>query len=135
MESRDTNIESLPNGAVAIRVFDVSIDPYQRSKFKSPEPKQEYPVPWEKGKPLFSLGVGKIEKSKSSEWKEGDVVLSYGMNWEVRFALTVVVLNSNQEYCILEGDSVKKLVRLPDEDIPYEMFIGGLGMPGLTAYA
>ena len=83
MESRETNIESLQNGAVAIRVFDVSIDPYQRGKFKSPKPKQLYPVPWEVGKSLFSLGVGKIEKSRNPEWKEGDVVLSYGLNWEV----------------------------------------------------
>jgi NADPH-dependent curcumin reductase CurA len=72
------------------------------------------------GEPISSLGVGRVYKSTSNEFKEGDVV-GGPLDWA--------------EYTLFTA-SERKLGKLDNKyNVPWSAFTGILGMPGFTAYA
>ena len=116
----DLNTEP-PKDGITIKTFYVSFDPYQRGRMRAPEIKS-YSPPFEVGKPITNSAVSKVMKSDNSKFKPGDVVIG---------------LLPTEEYSSIAGgvaiSSVRKL------DNPYnldpKLFVGALGMPGLTAYS
>jgi NADPH-dependent curcumin reductase CurA len=119
-ESKFDTAQEPPKDGVTLRMHYSSVDPYMRGRMRGPEVKS-YSPPFTLHKVIDSLGIGKIIKSNHPSLKEGDLVTG-SLNIE--------------EYSVLEkpkADALKKL----DNPLGLDpvIFIGTLGMPGLTAYS
>jgi len=117
----DTN-QSPPSGGATVKANYISFDPYQRGRMRSPEIKS-YSPPFETGKPITNLAIATVIKSDNPKVKDGDVV--------------VIQQLDTAEYSALSKEKVDSAVKQLDN--PYnldpKLFIGVLGMPGLTAYS
>ena len=122
IENRDFDLEQQPpSGGFTAKVHYVSFDPYQRGRMRRPEVKS-YAPPFEIGKPVTNSAVVTIIKSDNSKFNEGDLVY--------------VPRTNTEEYNAVEKDTAETSRVL---DNPYKLdaklFVGALGMPGLTAYS
>jgi NADPH-dependent curcumin reductase CurA len=121
VETREFDLEqSLPEGGVITKNLYASFDPYQRGRMRAPE-KKSYTPPYTIGEPLTNAVVAKIVKSSNPKFKAGDIVTG-GLNFE--------------EYSLVPkqvADTLRKIENRYNLDL--KVFLGALGMPGLTAYA
>ena len=121
VETREFDLEqSLPEGGVITKNLYASFDPYQRGRMRTPE-KKSYTPPYTLGEPLTNAVVAKIVKSSNPKFKAGDIVTG-GLNFE--------------EYSLVPkqvADTLRKIENPYNLDL--KVFLGALGMPGLTAYA
>ena len=120
VEVRETDITSPPPGGIITRNIYVSFDPYQRGRMRPPGA-ASYSPPFEADKVIPSLAVAQCVKSDNSKFKEGDLV--YG-------------LFGTEQYSHVPEDvlGAAKVIKNPHNLDP-KVFIGALGMPGLTAYS
>ncbi|KAF4548470.1 NADP-dependent oxidoreductase RED1-like protein [Elsinoe fawcettii] len=122
VETRDTNIDKAPAGGAVLKINYVSFDPYQRGRLRSPEVKS-CSAPFTLGQPLTNRAIATVVKSDNEKFKEGDVVVGDQLNIE--------------EYQEVGKEKLEKDVKQLNN--PYnldpKLFIGALGMPGLTAYS
>ena len=81
-----------------------------------------YSPPFALGKPITNSAVSKVLKSNNSKFKEGDIVTG---------------TLPTEEYSSISGEVATNTIRKLDN--PYnldpKLFVGALGMPGLTAYS
>ncbi len=107
-------IGPLADGQVLVRNLYMSVDPYMRGRMSD---RISYVPPFEIGNPLSGGAVGEVAESRSELFAPGDIVLNnYG--W--------------REYCIASPGELRKV----NGDIkPLSVYLGALGMPGLTAWA
>jgi NADPH-dependent curcumin reductase CurA len=121
VETREFDLEqSLPEGGVITKNLYASFDPYQRGRMRNPE-KKSYSAPYTLGEPLTNAVVAQIVKSSNSKFKAGDIVTGM-LNYE--------------EYSLVPkqvADTLRKIENPYNLDL--KVFLGALGMPGLTAYA
>jgi hypothetical protein len=92
----------------------MSVDPYMRGRMND---RKSYVPPFELGKPLNGGAVGDVIESRAPEFKPGDVVTS-NFGW--------------REYFVA---SPKDLHRVSREIQPLSVYLGALGMTGMTAWA
>jgi len=122
IESRDfdTN-QAPPAGGITVKVHYVSFDPYQRGRMRPAETKS-YAPPFEQGKPVTNAAIVSVIKSDNQKFKEGQV-LHAPSSW-------------TEEYSAVEKEMADSFSVLEN---PYKLdeklFLGALGMPGLTAYS
>ncbi len=129
VEGKDLTIEDRgfdldaepPKDGITTKNYYISFDPYQRGRMRAPEV-LNYSPPFELGKPITNSAVSKILKSRNSKFKEGDIVTG---------------TLPTEEYSSISGEVAINQVRKLDN--PYnldpKLFVGALGMPGLTAYS
>jgi NADPH-dependent curcumin reductase CurA len=114
--------QEIPKGAVITKNFYLSFDPYQRGRMRSPE-KQSYSPPFELGKAITNRGVAKVVKSNTDKFKAGDVIVATDSL-------------PTEQYSVLPEGPTSRAFKLEN---PYNLdpriFIGALGMPGLTAWS
>lgn len=114
--------QDLPEGALLVKNFYASFDPYQRGRMRAPE-KKSYSPPFELGKPITNRSIFKVVKSNSDKFKEGETLITR--------SITPI-----EEYSILDKNAVAGVMKLEN---PYNLdpkhFLGALGMPGLTAWS
>eukprot|EP00798_Chlamydomonas_sp_ICE-L_P021424 gene21424-28388_t len=112
--------EVAPEDGVLVDLIYVSVDPYMRGRFR---PGAGYFVSgFELNEPITSGGVGRVVDSKSSDFSKGDLVVGF-LPWEERATLS--------------GPFLKMLNKIPSGSagtLPVSVFLGPLGMVGLTAY-
>ncbi|CAL8583444.1 hypothetical protein XPA_009068 [Xanthoria parietina] len=110
-----------PQDGITTQNFYVSFDPYQRGRMRAPESKSYFP-PFELGKAITNSAVAKVLKSSNSKFNEGDVVVG---------------MIGTEEYSIVSAEVTNSMVRKLDNphNLDPRLFIGALGMPGLTAYS
>ena len=101
-------------GQVLLRTLYLSLDPYMRGRMNEGK---SYVSPFELGKPLDGGAVGKVIESRFGEFKPGDTVIS-NFGW--------------REYFIA---SPKELHRVSGKVQPLSVYLGVLGMTGMTAWA
>ncbi|OAL47327.1 NAD(P)-binding protein [Pyrenochaeta sp. DS3sAY3a] len=123
IEDRPIDLDqTLPQGALLVKNYYASFDPYQRGRMRGPEVKS-YSPPFELGKPITNRSIFKVVKSNSDSFKEGEVLITR--------SVTPI-----EEYSVLDEATVKQCARLEN---PYNLdpmyFLGPLGMPGLTAWS
>ncbi|MFZ0826519.1 MAG: NADP-dependent oxidoreductase [Verrucomicrobiia bacterium] len=109
-----TELEPLQDQQVLVRNLFMSVDPYMRGRMND---KKSYVPPFGLGKPLEGGAVGEVIESRASELKPGDVVTS-NLGW--------------REYCVA---SPKELHPVSREVKPLSVYLGALGMTGMTAWA
>jgi NADPH-dependent curcumin reductase CurA len=110
----ETTLEPLQDQQVLVRNLFMSVDPYMRGRMNE---RQSYVPPFEIGKVLDGGAVGEVIESRSSKFEAGDVVTSrYG--WREAFIAAPEELHA-----------VNKAVQ------PRSVYLGTLGMTGMTAWA
>jgi len=110
----ETEIAPPIEGQVLVRNLFISVDPYMRGRMKE---QKSYIPPFELGKALTGAAVGEVVESRSDAFKPGDAVYSnYG--WRECFTA-----------------SAKELLPVSQEIQPLSIYLGTLGMTGLTAWA
>jgi len=108
-----TELGPLQDQQVLVRNLFMSVDPYMRGRMND---RKSYVPPFELGKPLAGGAVGEVIESRAKEFKPGDVVTSnYG--W--------------REYFIA---SPKELHPVNRQTQPLSVYLGALGMTGMTAW-
>jgi NADPH-dependent curcumin reductase CurA len=108
-----TELEPLQDHQVLVRNLFMSVDPYMRGRMNE---RISYVPPFELGKPLDGGAVGEVIESRAREFKTGDAVAS-NFGW--------------REYFIA---SPKELQPVSREIQPLSVYLGALGMTGMTAW-
>ncbi|TAM57431.1 MAG: NADP-dependent oxidoreductase [Rhodanobacter sp.] len=109
-------VPELGEGEILLRVLYLSMDPTNRVWMRDIP---QYLPPVAIGEVMRALGLGRVVKSRSPHYHEGDLVQGI-TGW--------------QDYLVLH-DSAKGYVRLPaDPGIPLPTLLGAAGMSGVTAY-
>jgi NADPH-dependent curcumin reductase CurA len=106
-------LDPLQDQEVLVRNLFMSVDPYMRGRMND---RKSYIPPFELGQPLSGGAVGEVIESRAPQFKPGDVVASnYG--WREHFVA-----------------AAKELRPLRREVQPLSLYLGALGMPGMTAW-
>ena len=109
-------LDELQDGEVLVRTLYISMDPTNRVWMRDIP---QYMPPVAIGEVMRGFGLGRVVKSRSSRYSEGDLVQGL-IGW--------------QDYLVI-NDSAKGYVRLPaDPGIPLPTLLGACGMSGVTAY-
>jgi NADPH-dependent curcumin reductase CurA len=106
-------LEPLQDQQVLVRNLFMSVDPYMRGRMNDGK---SYVPPFELGKPLDGGAVGEVLESRAREFKPGDAVTS-NFGW--------------REYFMA---SPKELHPVSREVQPLSVYLGALGMTGMTAW-
>lgn len=107
------DIPSAGDGGVVVKVHYVSLDPAMRGWMNDAK---SYIPPVGLGEVMRAGTVGEVVDSNNPAFAAGDFVTGY---------------HGVQQYGVSDG---KDLVKVDPKLAPLESYIGGLGMPGLTAY-
>jgi NADPH-dependent curcumin reductase CurA len=110
----ETELEPLRDQHVLVRNLYMSVDPYMRGRMNEGK---SYVAPFELGKVLEGGAVGEVVESRAAEFKPGDAVTS-NFGWREYFAAAPKVLH-----------------RVNREIQPLSVYLGALGMTGMTAWA
>jgi NADPH-dependent curcumin reductase CurA len=120
-ETREFNLDKVPEGGMIVKNYYASFDPYLRGRMRAPGTKS-YNPPFNINDPIVNQVVAKVLKSDNPTYKEGDWIRAY---------LPI------QEYAAINKEYPEKAILKIDNkynlDLP--LFIGPLGMPGLTAWS
>jgi NADPH-dependent curcumin reductase len=109
----EEQLPELANGEVLIKVNYLSIDPAMRGWMNEGK---SYIKPVAIGEVMRALGVGEVVDSKNDKYAVGELV----------------TCNAGvQEFCISD---TKDLLKVDGEALPLPVYLGTLGMSGLTAY-
>jgi len=109
-----TELKSLPDQEVLVRNMFMSVDPYMRGRMND---RKSYAPPFEIGKVLDGGAVGEVVESRAKEFKVGDAVVS-NFGW--------------REYFIASPKDLHPVSRAIQ---PLSVYLGALGMTGMTAWA
>ena len=110
----DVELPPPGTGEVLIKNHFMSVDPYMRGRMRA---EGVYAEPYALNQPMYGGAVGKVIESKADGFKEGDIVLSGGA-WQDRL--------------IANSDTLTQLT--PFDPNRLSLYLGTLGMPGMTAY-
>ncbi|KAK3367944.1 hypothetical protein B0H63DRAFT_504639 [Podospora didyma] len=113
-----------PAGGLTLSILYASFDPYQRGRMRAPETKS-YSPPFTLGEPINNNSVARVLKSDTPDFQPGDLV---------------VAMLPTAEYATLDANAVKMFLRNGKLTNKHNLkdlalFLGPLGMPGLTAWS
>lgn len=112
-----------PEGGLVLSILYASFDPYQRGRMREANTKS-YTPPYHLNEPVTNNTVAKVLKSSNPDYKEGDLVIAH---------LPIA------EYATLTkeqvGQTVQNKIENPHNLKDLGLFLGPLGMPGLTAWS
>lgn len=116
-----------PAGAVIIKVNYISYDPYQRGRMRASV--QSYVAGYPLGQPIDNNAISTIVASSNPRFKVGDIVIGNAKFAEYQLIGKAQADKDGSEYG--QGLSILKNPLGLDPKV----FLGPLGMPGLTAYS
>lgn len=120
VEDRPFNIDDVPQGGIVVELLYASFDPYQRGRMREPNTKSYMPA-FELNGPVMNGSLATVIKSANENFKEGDLV--EGM------------MNTAQ-YDVIADPASKRIRKLENpHNLDLALFLGPLGMPGLTAWS
>jgi hypothetical protein len=102
-------------GEVVVATIAMSVDPYMRGRMNATK---SYAPSWELGATMIGGAIGQVVASRSDDVPEGAIVL-HGLGW--------------RDVAVLPAAHVSVVQPLPG--LPLSLYLGVLGMPGLTAWA
>jgi NADPH-dependent curcumin reductase CurA len=109
-----TELKTLPDQQVLVRNLFMSVDPYMRGRMNDCK---SYVPPFKIGKVLEGGAVGEVIESNAKDFKPGDAVVS-NFGW--------------REYFIASPKDLHSVSRAVQ---PLSVYLGALGMTGMTAWA
>ena len=110
----EITLEPLQDQQVLVRNLFMSVDPYMRGRMNEGE---SYVAPFALDKPLEGGAVGEVVESRATGFKPGDAVTS----------------NFGWRECFMAAP--KQLHRVSREIQPLSVYLGAIGMTGMTAWA
>jgi NADPH-dependent curcumin reductase CurA len=107
----------LKDGDILVRVLYISMDPTNRVWMRDIP---QYMPPVAIGEVMRAVGIGRVVKTRSAQFNEGDLV--HGLvGW--------------QDYLVIHDSAASSYVRLPAEPgMPLPRLLGACGTSGVTAY-
>ena len=111
---REVPLPALQEGEVLVANQWLSVDPYMRGRMSEAK---SYVPPFPLNGPLDGGAIGTVQASRHPDFKVGNPVSSI-LGWRDAF--------------VARGE---QLTRLPATALPSQLFLGALGMPGMTAWA
>jgi len=123
VEAREFDLDQqIPEGGLIVNNFYASFDPYQRGRMRDAS-KKSYSPPFEMNAPITNRCIFKVVKSNNQDFKEGEVLITLG-------------ITPIEEYSLLDAAAVKAVRKLENPyNLDPKLFLGPLGMPGLTAWS
>jgi NADPH-dependent curcumin reductase CurA len=112
-ELRETALPPLGEGMVRVRNLWLSVDPYMRGRMNDVK---SYVAPFQLGEPMDGGAIGEVVESRAEGFQPGDLVQHMG-GW--------------RDEAVAPAKTAKKL---PDLGVAPELFLGVLGVTGMTAY-
>jgi NADPH-dependent curcumin reductase CurA len=112
-ELKETELPPLGDGQVRVRNLWLSVDPYMRGRMNDVK---SYVPPFAIGEPMDGGAIGEVVESKVDSLKPGDLV-QHMSGW--------------RDEAVVPARTAQKL---PDLGAPPELFLGVLGVTGMTAY-
>ena len=112
-ELRETALAPLEDGAIRVRNLWLSVDPYMRGRMNDVK---SYVPPFQLGEPMDGGAIGEVVESRSEGFQPGDLV-QHMAGW--------------RDEAVVPAKTAKKL---PDLGVAPELFLGVLGVTGMTAY-
>jgi len=110
-------LAELNDGEILVRVLYISMDPTNRVWMRDIP---QYMPPVAIGEVMRAGGIGRVVKSRSSQFNEGDLLQGL-VGW--------------QDYLVIHESAANAYVRLPAEPgIPLPRLLGACGTSGVTAY-
>lgn len=106
-------VPALEDGEVLVKVSHLSLDPAMRGWMNAG---RSYIPPVELGEVMRAGGAGTVVESRHDGFRPGDAVTG---------------ITGVQEYAAIKGERLQKV---DASKVPLESYLGGLGMPGMTAY-
>ncbi|KAI5211791.1 hypothetical protein AUEXF2481DRAFT_36934 [Aureobasidium subglaciale EXF-2481] len=121
IESTEFDVDQAPpQGGFTVKNHYISFDPYQRGRMRDASSKS-YSPPFALNKPVTNSGISTVLKSDNDKFKAGDVV---------------VMMQDTAEYSVVSKDQANAARKLENPyNLDPKLFVGALGMPGLTAYS
>ncbi|MCU1423592.1 MAG: NADP-dependent oxidoreductase [Microbacteriaceae bacterium] len=110
----EVELPPLREGEVRVRNEFVSVDPYMRARMNDAK---SYIPPFELDKPMLGGAVGRVVESRSPKHNVGDLVEHYA-GWRD----------------VAQGSGAHFTVRRELPGLPASVYLGALGVPGLTAW-
>lgn len=123
IEAREFDLDqSPPEGGITVKNFYASFDPYQRGRMREPNTKS-YAAPFQLGEPITNRTIMKVLKSNNPKFQSGDVIISPDVS-------------PIEEYSVFGKEFAEKARKLENpHNLDPKVFLGALGMPGLTAWS
>lgn len=119
-ETREIDLDDVPKGGLIVENLYASFDPYLRGRMRDPKITSYSPA-FEVDSPIVNAVVGKVIKSDNPDYKEGDLVKS-----QIGIA----------QYSRIEDPSKVMTIKINNpHNLDLPLFLGPLGMPGLTAWS
>ncbi|KAG9243097.1 hypothetical protein BJ878DRAFT_463042 [Calycina marina] len=119
---------SPPAGGLILKTNHISYDPYLRGKMKPPNP-GSYTPGFEIGKPIYNNAISTVVASDNPRFKKGDVVIGYS-NFEEYVKVPKERADKDQMAYSVGLSLLENSLGLDPK-----IFLGALGMSGLTAYS
>lgn len=122
VEDRPIDLSSAPSGGVTLSILFASFDPYLRGKMRPSHVKSFTPA-FELGGPIQNDTVARVLQSDTDAYKPGDLVIA---------SLPLA------EYAVLQKDDlgqIRSKVHNRHGLKDLGLFLGPLGMPGMTAWS
>ncbi|KAM2267629.1 hypothetical protein ACFX1S_045856 [Malus domestica] len=110
--------DSIPEQHVILETLFISVEPYLRSRITGREDGLYNPQ-FNLGEVIAGFGVGRVIRSKDSNYVEGDIVVSPFTHFA--------------EYCVVPSQFVARRID-PNNGIPLPEYISSLGLPGFAAW-
>lgn len=110
----ETALQPLRNGEVLVRNLFMSVDPYMRSRMNEGK---SYMPPFQLNEPLTGGAVGEVIESRHDSFKHGDIVTS-SFGWREYF-----------------NAQPSELHPVNSKISPLSVYLGAIGMTGMTAWA
>lgn len=110
----EVELQPPTDGEVLVQNCFMSVDPYMRGRMRA---EASYAAPYELNTVMYGGAVGKVIESADDSLQAGDIVLN-GAAWQDKF--------------VAKAATVNKLT--PFDPDRLSLYLGTLGMPGLTAY-
>jgi len=108
----EKEVPALQDGEVLVQVRYLSLDPYMRGRM---DEAKSYAAPQKLDEVMIGGTVGEVVESKNPAWAKGDLAVGMG-GW--------------QQYFVSDGKGLTKVPR----GLPESVFLGAVGMPGVTAW-
>lgn len=121
-EDRPIDLDAVPQGGLVLQNFVTSFDPYMRGRMRDPSIKS-YSAALDLDGPVTSTCIAKVLKSDTPDFKEGDLVSAFVDIAEYAYASKELIAS-------------KRVFKVHNpHNLDLALFVGQLGMPGLTAYS
>ncbi|RYP06657.1 hypothetical protein DL764_003041 [Monosporascus ibericus] len=120
LETRPFDLSAVPTGGLVVEVISASLDPYQRGRMREAHIPSYFPA-FTLNEVVENTTIARVLSSDDEGYKAGDVVRAF-----LPFA----------EYAAVPAEKLPNVEKIDNPcGLSLDLFLGPLGMPGLTAYS